>query len=488
MEKVVYDYQKYVGNTQPDDVYAALTAISQHPDVISTHEQWEYHDEKWKESQKRSDSQYEIMKNAALTRESMAVKNTVHDAAATIACEIAEKSGILIDYDGDTLGDATPIDDVPELSAAWHNLRRGGIGGSTVSKILGFHWKTRNGYPIMMDEFEYAEMLTDMAVEKMTKVHHASAPTSGVLYRGHQWEPVSLAWLSLTHGINIGISKKTWRGSHPLQVINVDGIILDDDGNPEGIVECKTSSRTWTWQWGVPTHYRAQVLWYLNATGLKRAELVVRFDNGTFDVFTIHADETVDGTDQTEKITSEAYMSKIEDAWNEIQEYMDDHELLWDMSQRLSSEKHAVAKYFDTDDQGAFANDDFLDLVEDEDAISVVQVSLESPYERMDESFTLPVSVTVNGSSHALSGAVYPLYPTHISEDVTMTLHDVLSDYEDTTIIAQDSVTYSYLTEQAGMKDVIHISALARIIDDAPGAQDFDSCDGVVSWINTLFQ
>lgn len=487
MEKVVYDYKKYVGNTNPDDVYEALTEISQHPDVVSTHEQWEHLDEKWKDSQKRFDSKYEIMKNAALTRESMAVKNTVHDAAATIACEIAENSDILIDYDGDKLGDATAIDSVPELSAAWHNLRRGGIGGSTVSKILGFHWKTRNGYPVMMDNLEYTEMITDMAVEKMTKVHHASAPTSGVLYRGHQWEPVSLAWLSLTHGINIGVSKKTWRGSHPLQVINVDGIILDDDGNPEGIVECKTSSRTWTWQWGVPTHYRAQVLWYLNATGLKRAELVVRFDNGTFDVFTIHADETVDGTDQTEKITSEKYMGKIEDAWEEIQKYMDNHESLWSMSERLSSEKHAVAQYFDTDDQGAFVNDEFLDLVEDEDSVSVVKVSLEAPYERMDESFTIPVSVCVNGSSYALSGAVYPLYSTLIPENVTTTLNDVLKDCKGTTIIAQDSDTYSYLSKRVGLKNVIHISALSRIIDDNPGAQDLGSYDDVVSWINTLF-
>lgn len=488
MEKVVYDYQNVVGSTDADEVLQALTGISQHPDVVATHEQWESHDGQWKESQKSFASNLEVMQHAALTRESMKVKNTVHDAAATIACQIAEKSGILVDYNEDTLGDAEAIDSVPELSAAWHNLRRGGIGGSTVSKVLGFHWKTRNGHPVMMDEFEYAETITDMAIEKMTKVHRAAIPTSGVLYRGHQWEPVSLVWLAITHGINVGVSKKTWRGAHPLQVINVDGIILDDDGRPEGIVECKTSSRTWTWQWGVPTHYRAQVLWYLNATGLKYAHLVVRFDNGTFDVFTINADETVDGTEETRQITSDEYMSEIEEAWEEIQRYMGDHDLLWSMSDRLSTEKRAVKKYFDTDDQGAFANDDFLDLVEDEEDVNVVSISLEAPYERMDESFTIPTSIAINGVSTNISGAIYPLYETSVSEHDSVSLDSVLDDLGDKILVAQDSDTYTYLTDRVGRKNVIHISALARIVDDAPGQPDFSSHEDVVSWINTLFE
>lgn len=487
MEKVVYDYNHVVGSTDKEEVLETLVAISQHDDVISSHRTWEDYDQQWKDSQKDKESKISIMKNAALTRESKKAKDSIHDAAATLACEIAEESGVLIDYDEDTLGDATVIDGVPELSADWHNLRRKGIGGSSVSKVLGFHWMSHNGSPIMVDDAEREEMITDMAIEKMTPVIHASIPQEGVLYRGHQWEPVSLAWLSLTHGYNVAVSKKTWRGKHPLQVINVDGIIVDDKGNPEGIVECKTSSRTWTWQWGVPTHYRAQVLWYLNATGLDYAKVVVRFDDGTFDVFSIDADETVDGTDLTEKITSDAYMSVIEKAWEDMSYYMDNHDSLWSQSPRLRKEKKDIRTYYGHDNEGYFVTDDFLDIVENED-FSVISCDLTAPYERMDESFTIPVSITINNTTESVSGAIYPLYDTEVLKDDSRTAQEVLEGIESTVVIAQDSETFDYLHNQCDMDNVIHISALARLVDDNPGKADFSSYNEVIEWIDTFFE
>lgn len=486
MEKVVYDYNHVVGSTDEKEVLETLIAISQHEDVISSHTTWEDYDKQWKDSQKEGYSAVSIMRNAALTRESKRAKDSIHDAAATLACEIAEESGILIDYDRDTLGDATVIDGVPELSAQWHNLRRKGIGGSSVSKVLGFHWMSHNGSPIMIDDAEREEMITDMAIEKMTPVVHASIPQEGVLYRGHQWEPVSLAWLSLTHGYNVAVSKKTWRGKNPLQVINVDGIILDDKGEPEGIVECKTSSRTWTWQWGVPTHYRAQVLWYLNATGLDYAQVVVRFDDGTFDVFSINADETVDGTDFTEEITSDDYMGVIEKAWEDMSYYMDNHDALWSDSPRLSREKRDIQSWYGHDNEGYFVTDDFLDIVEDKN-FSIVKCQLEAPYERMDDSFTVPVSITVDNTTESVSGAVYPLYSTKIPKNDFKPLEEILDGIKDKPIIAQDSDTFDYLDNHYDMDNVIHVSALARLIDDKPGKADFSSHDDVIEWIDTFF-
>ena len=486
MQKVVYDYNDVVGSTDDKEVLEALMDISQHEDVISSHKTWEDYDKKWKDSQRYGESDITIMKNAALTRESKKAKDLVHDAAATLACEIAEESGILSNYDKDTLGKATVIDGVPELSDSWHNLRRKGIGGSSVSEVLGFHWMSNNGSPIMMNDDEKDQMITDMAIEKMTPVVNAPIPQEGVLYRGHKWEPVSLVWLALTQGYNIAVSKKTWRGVHPLQVINVDGIIVDDKGNPEGIAECKTSSRTWTWQWGVPTHYRAQVLWYLNATGLDYAKVVVRFDDGTFDVFHIDADETIDGTGLTEEITSENYMSIVEDAWDEMVYYMNDHDALWQDSTRLQEEKENVDSYYDHDDKWYFVSDEFLDIVEEEN-FHVVKCNLEAPYERMDESFTIPVSIEVDDTSTSVSGALYPLYSTKVPEDDSVELEEILDTLEDYFIVAQDSETYSYLVSRCAMKNIINISALARLVEDSPGGKDFTSYEEVLEWIRSFF-
>lgn len=486
MEKVVHDYMDYVGEKDRDKVLDAILGISRHEDVVRSHETWESYDQQWKDATKYDMSENDVIKYAALTRESMDAKNAVHDAAATLACKIVEESGILIDYDEDVLNQATVIGGVPELSAAWHNLRRGGIGGSTVSKILGFHWKSRNGYPVMMSNDERREMITDIAIEKMTHVTHAHPPTSGVLYRGHMWEPVSLAWLSVTHDIDIAVSKKTWNGVHPLQVINVDGIIVDDNGVPEGIVECKTSSRKWTWQWGVPVHYRAQVLWYLNATGLDYAHVVVRFDSGEFDVYTIYADETVDGTWQTERIDSDEYTDIISDTWESIQHYMSHLPMLWKDSPRLHAERKSVHAYVSEDDEGLFVNDAFFDIIDDDNFV-IAQVETSAPYERMDESLTVPVSLTVNGDTVAVSGATYPLYPVDVAEDNSIKPEDIPDSFGDCVIFAQNTETYDYLKREFPSMDVINISALMRIDACEPGLSDFSSYEDVLEWLDSFF-
>lgn len=487
MEQVTYDYQNIIGEDDPDLVLSAITGISQHQDVVTSHKKWEEIDQQWKDAQKGGAPYYEVLKLAALTRESMKVKDAIHDAAADIACEIAENSGTLIDYQKETLGTAKIVDDVPELSAAWHNLRRQGFGGSTISKILGFHWKTRNGDPVMIDHNEREEMVTDLAIEKMTKVLDAKPPQHGVLYRGHQWEPVSLVWLALTHGVKVAVSKSTWQGVHPLQIINVDGIILDDDGNPEGIVECKTSSRTWTWQWGVPTHYRAQVLWYLNATGLDYAQLVVRFDDGSFDLHTIYADETVDGTESTKQITSDRYMEIIENTWEEVQEYRKDLDKLWVRSHRLFTEMQSIENFTEEDGKERFVNDHFLDLVEDPDSYTVVKLDLKAPYERMDKAFTIPVSIATNGNATEIPHGLYPAYPSRSKGKESNSVEKVLASVKGKTLVAQDDVTYRYLADQYDLDNMIHISALARYVDLQPGRPDFVSYDEVVSWIEEFF-
>lgn len=64
----------------------------------------------------------------------------------------------------------------------------------------------------------------------------------------------------------------------PRIIANVDGVIVDENGKPEGILEVKTgwNASNWTGEDGrmrVPDNYRAQTLYYLEATGLDYAYL-----------------------------------------------------------------------------------------------------------------------------------------------------------------------------------------------------------------------
>lgn len=484
MEHIELDFPLETIPTTAKGAAHLIEQISTHPDVVNIHKQWEEYDQNWKDVTKDpSSSDIDIMRAAALVREARKRKDAISDAASRIAHDVAEGCGVIQDYTGKTLGDAILAGSAPELSVEWHNLRRQGIGGSSMLSTLGFHWRTHNGSPVMMSDEEYLEMITDTAISKNTPVTVADNPTQGVLYRGHMWEPATLVWLAAHYDVNVAVSKDTWRGKHPRQVINTDGIIVDDKGSPIGIVECKTSSREWTWQWGVPTNYRAQVLWYLNATGLDFAYVIVRFDNGTFDVFTINADDTIDGTDATEKITSSNYLGDLDYVWGEVEYYRDRVARLWEDSPRLREEKNATLGYV----PGIGKLDkDFLD--DASDAV-VIHGHITAPYERMDESFTTFSTVDVGGDSYAFSEAIYPLYPLEDKPEgdlKTIDAHQLEMRCGDGLVIATTMDTYKVLTRLIGKDGVVCASALRRMYDGNPGGDDFVSTKEVVEWVETL--
>ena len=118
----------------------------------------------------------------------------------------------------------------------------------------------------------------------------------------------------------------------------------------------------------------------------------------------------------------------------------------------------------------------------------MISCDLKAPYERMDESFTIPISITVNNTTESVSGAIYPLYDTEVPEDDSRTVQEVLEGIESTIVIAQDSETFDYLHNQCDMDNVIHVSALARLVDDKPGKADFSSYNEVIEWIDTFFE
>jgi hypothetical protein len=93
----------------------------------------------------------------------------------------------------------------------------------------------------------------------------------GPLYRGTVWEkrirddyarehPEMKVYDTKDQFVNVS---RDW------QKINLDGVLSDrEDGKPNGILEVKTGGNAKVWKDGVPIAYRAQGLYYLNATGL----------------------------------------------------------------------------------------------------------------------------------------------------------------------------------------------------------------------------
>lgn len=460
-----------------DNLIDYLNAISQHPDVINSHLEWERVDQEWKDSIKNGESDVVILANAAKVREAKKIKDIYFDAAARLAERAARSVTVVEEYDDDHLGTATVIEDVEELTAAWHNLRRKGIGGSSLSEALGFHWKSHIGSMVYMDNKELNELWLEMAVQKSTEVLKADIPDSGVLYRGHLWEEALIARWAVINNRRVGVSKATWRGVYDFQTVNMDGIILDDDGDPEGLLECKTSSREWTWGWGVPIHYRAQVLWYLKASGLKYAYVLVKFDSGVFDQYLIEAHETIDGTEDT--YTIDEYIDELNERWEKLDSYKQNPEKLWSVYKPLRKERKEVIDFIVPG--GSLSENDAQEIIEDYAMVHAHQIV---PYERMDDKFTEIYRVDVQDNIYGVDGIspVFYDYP-EVQGDIIEDPYDIIPDAN---LCAIDNVTYDWLVKEFGKDGIINISAIRRMHDNAPGREDFNSINEAIEWLESI--
>lgn len=468
----------------PEEFLERFWEINNSEDAIRAHRDWEDIDAEWKSLIKKRANKHDIMAAATGVRTARAYKDLLLDQVARDVSAIAESSGFLVDYTEKTLGLAEQIGEVQELSREWHDLRRRGVGGSSLSEAIGFHWKSRPGYPVWMDEEEMDEHWAGMAVEKSTPASEPEPITAGVLYRGHVWEPALLCYYVAVTGANVGTSKATWQGHRDIQVINVDGIILDKDNKPIGIAECKTSSREWTWENGVPVNYRAQVLWYLDAAGLEYADVIVRFDSGKIDIHRINAGETIDGTSRSQKVDD--YLPAINSRWRYLQKKLDDPVSLWlEGPERMSAEIRALSEIYDIEDEWV------IEPKSISDSYLVAKIDVLRPYERMDDSYTIPYRVsTSTGITEDITGVSPSYYPTSgeykPGDGVTLDdLDDILGESE--WIIAVDTDTYEFLNGLYNDDSVIHASALRRMVELYPGLKDFSGVEDTLEWVNDLF-
>lgn len=153
-----------------------------------------------------------------------------------------------------------------EDEAAWLAARTRGIGGSDVGAICGVSPFTsaRQIYLNKTGQFDEGLKPSDTAKERM--------------HFGHMLEPIvadeyARRVLDGTGCRLVDIDATMQHKDHPWALANVDRLIVDAEGKPVGILECKTTSEYMNEEWEsgeILMSYIYQLNWYLWILGLEK--------------------------------------------------------------------------------------------------------------------------------------------------------------------------------------------------------------------------
>lgn len=165
--------------------------------------------------------------------------------------------------------------------AGWLAARTRGIGGSDVGSICGVNkWATARGVYLQK---------TGQYVEGFNEFDDAAKDR---MLFGHLLEPVVADEYARRTGQKVAVSPATLsHKDHPWALANVDRFIVDDNGKPIGILECKTSSEYGNEDWyegDVPTSYLYQLMWYLWVTGLEYGAIACLVGGNKFYHYEVH--------------------------------------------------------------------------------------------------------------------------------------------------------------------------------------------------------
>lgn len=161
----------------------------------------------------------------------------------------------------------------------WLRYRKQGIDGSDVSCLLGINkWKSE----------------IELWMDKTNQINEVQEETE-IQKWGHIMEPVIRNhFAEITGKPVVQIEAILQHPYYPYMLADVDGVTVDEDGNP-AILEIKTASeyRREDWACGVPAYYQTQVQHYLCVTGMKKAYVAVLIGGNSFQLYEVCADEEV---------------------------------------------------------------------------------------------------------------------------------------------------------------------------------------------------
>lgn len=169
----------------------------------------------------------------------------------------------------------------------WLAARSRGIGGSDIGTICG------------VNRFSCARQLylkkTGQANDEF------SAAASERMHFGHMLEPIVADEFCRRSGKKVAVSPATLvHKDYPWALANVDRFIVDDDGKPYGILECKTAAEHMKNKWeasddddemSLPMSYIYQLQWYMWITGLHYGVLACLVGGNKFYYYEIMFDQ-----------------------------------------------------------------------------------------------------------------------------------------------------------------------------------------------------
>lgn len=161
----------------------------------------------------------------------------------------------------------------------WLRYRKQGIGGSDVSCLLGINkWKSE--IELWLDKTNQ----TNAPVEENEAIQWGTIMEP--IIRNHFAEVTGKAVVELKAMLQ--------HPEHPFMLADVDGVTVDDSGNP-AILEIKTASefKRSDWDEGVPAYYQTQVQHYLCVTGIQKAYVAVLIGGNSFRIFEVDADAEI---------------------------------------------------------------------------------------------------------------------------------------------------------------------------------------------------
>jgi putative phage-type endonuclease len=162
----------------------------------------------------------------------------------------------------------------------WLKARTKGIGGSDVGAICGVSpfASARQIYFNKTGQFQDSVQPNEAAVERM--------------HFGHLLEPiVADEYARRTGNKIITVNATLVHKDYPWALANVDRLIVDDEGKPCGVLECKTTSEYMKDEWesgDILLSYVYQLNWYLWILGLERGAIACLVGGNKFyyyDVF-----------------------------------------------------------------------------------------------------------------------------------------------------------------------------------------------------------
>lgn len=222
------------------------------------------------------------------------------------------------------VGQAVPLTSYAQEDPRWYTSRYNTLGGSDIGGLV-------------LQDFFPEEDLTSFdrlniykleksktappTLEDATRSYNLKAEIRrGPLYRGTVWEGLvredfarenPALTVYATHG-------QYAHPERPWQRVNFDGLYSDaGEDEVSGLLEVKTGSVPSLWDAGPPPVYRAQALYYLNATGLNEARVRALLNDAEVRDFRLTSqDEVVPGCG----LTMEEYMEKrVIPWWEDLQ-------------------------------------------------------------------------------------------------------------------------------------------------------------------------